>query len=190
MIIIKINSTTLLADSINLVKIVPVSFISSFHDLTSGPHNHQLYSMLKFLLTQYIFFIQTDTLLDRFLTRSRTTRFLRFDVVLVSLKFTLFKQNFLLDLQSMFDHLVVLTESPCQKLDFSLASITPTVPKLNIIHLMNPNCGYTIMITPILHQSFQGQFVYCKAQDIERKNDTYEFTPCRHYSDHYCSCCR
>lgn len=39
-------------------------------------------------------------------------------------KFTRFKQDFLPDLQSMFDHLVDLTEPICQKLDPALASMT------------------------------------------------------------------
>ena len=51
------------------------------------------------------------------------------EIVLVSFvpdasKFTRFKQDFLLDLQSMFDHLVDLTEPVCQKLNPALASMT------------------------------------------------------------------
>ena len=51
------------------------------------------------------------------------------EIVLVSFvpdasKFTRFKQDFLMDLQSMFDRLVDQTEPICHKLDFSLASMT------------------------------------------------------------------
>ena len=50
--------------------------------------------------------------------------FCGFDVVPDASKFTRFKQDFLPDLQSMFDHLVDLTEPICQKLDPALASMT------------------------------------------------------------------
>lgn len=46
------------------------------------------------------------------------------DVVPDGSKFTRFKQDFLSDLQSMFDHLVDLTEPICQKLYPVLASMT------------------------------------------------------------------
>ena len=81
--------------------------------------------MLKALLLQRIFSIPTDTLLIVFLKYSQELRdFCGFDVVPDGSKFTRFKQDFLSDLQSMFDHLVDLTEPICQKLDFSLASMT------------------------------------------------------------------
>ena len=81
--------------------------------------------MLKALLIQRIFSIPTDTLLIVFLKYSQELRdFCGFDVVPDASKFTCFKQDLLMDLQSMFDHLVDLTEPICQKLDFSLASMT------------------------------------------------------------------
>ena len=51
------------------------------------------------------------------------------EIVLVSFvpdasKFTRFKQDFLMDLQSMFDHMVDMTEPICQKLDPHLATMT------------------------------------------------------------------
>lgn len=63
------------------------------------PRKQQLYPMLKTLLIQRIFSIPRGTLL----------------IVL---------QDFLLDLQSMFDRLVDLTEPICQRIDPNLASIT------------------------------------------------------------------
>ena len=60
-----------------------------------------------------------------FLKYSQELRdFCGFDAVPDGSKFTRFKQDFLLDLQSMFDHLVDLTEPICQKPDSSLASMT------------------------------------------------------------------
>ena len=67
--------------------------------------------MLKALLLQRIFSIPTDTLLIIFLKYSQELRdFCGFDVVPDSSKITRFKQDFLPDLQSMFDHMVDLTE--------------------------------------------------------------------------------
>ena len=81
--------------------------------------------MLKALLIQRIYSIPTDTLLIIFLKYSQELRdFCGFDVVPDGSKFTRFKQDFVLDLQSMFDHLVDLTEPICQKLDPALASMT------------------------------------------------------------------
>ena len=115
----------LLDEAINLDEIVPVSFVSHFHARTGRPRKHQLYPMLKALLIQRIFSIPTDTLLIVFLKYSQELRdFCGFDVVPDASKFTRFKQDFLLDLQSMFDPLVDLTEPICQKLDPALASMT------------------------------------------------------------------
>lgn len=81
--------------------------------------------MLKALLLQRIFSIPTDSLLIIFLKYSQELRdFCGFDVVPDASKFTRFKQDFLSDLQTMFDRMVDLTEPICQKLDPHLASMT------------------------------------------------------------------
>ena len=119
----KYQFLVLLDEAINLDDIVPVSFISHFHARTGRPHKHQLYPMLKSLLIQRIFSIPTDSLLIIFLKYSQELRdFCGLDVVPDASKFTRFKQDFLSDLQSMFDHLVDLTEPICQKLDPALSS--------------------------------------------------------------------
>ena len=108
-----------------LDEIVPVSFVFHFRARTGRPRKHQLYPMLKALLLQRIFSILTDTLLVVFLKYSQELRdFCGFDVVPDGSKFTRFKQDFLSDLQSMFDHLVDLTEPICQKLNPALAGMT------------------------------------------------------------------
>ena len=85
--------------------------------------------MLKALLIQRIFSIPTDTLLIVFLKFSQELRdFCGFDVVPDGSKFTRFKQDFLSDLQSMFDHLVDLTEPICQSLDPALAPWQSLIP--------------------------------------------------------------
>lgn len=121
----KYQFLSLLDQTINLDVIVPVSFVTHFHASTGSPRKHQLYPMLKTLLIQRIFSIPTDTLLIAFLKYSQELRdFCGFDVVPDASKFTRFKQDFLLDLQSLFDHLVDLTEPICQRIDSNLASMT------------------------------------------------------------------
>ena len=115
----------LLEETINLDEIVPVSFVTHFHARTGRPRKHQLYPMLKALLLQRIFSIPTDSLLIIFLKYSQELRdFCGFDVVPDASKFTRFKQDFLSDLQTMFDRMVDLTKPICQKLDPHLASMT------------------------------------------------------------------
>lgn len=120
----KYEFLSILDETINLDEIVPVSFVSHFHAATGRPRKHLLYPMLKALLLQLIFSIPTTSLLIVFLKYSQELRdFCGFDVVPDASKFTRFKQDFLLDLQSMFDHLVDLTEPICQRIDKQKASI-------------------------------------------------------------------
>lgn len=114
----------LLKNTIDLDEIVPVSFISHFHASTGRPRRHQLYPMLKALLLQLIFSIPTVSLLIIFLKYSQELRdFCGFDVDPDASKFTRFKQDFLPDLQSMFDRLVDLTEPICQRINADKAAM-------------------------------------------------------------------
>lgn len=114
----------LLDQAIDLDEIVPASFISHFHAVTGRPRKYLLYPMLKALLLQLIFSIPTVSLLIVFLKYSQELRdFCGFEVVPDASKFTRFKQDFLLDLQSMFDRLVDLTEPICQKIDTEKAAM-------------------------------------------------------------------
>lgn len=68
--------------TINLDEIVPLSFISHFNAATGRSRKLLLYPMLKVLLLQFIFSIQTTALLIVFLKYSQKLRnFCRFDVV-------------------------------------------------------------------------------------------------------------
>ncbi len=120
----KYQFLALLENTINLDEIVPVSFISHFHAATGRPRKHLLYPMLRALLLQLIFSIPTTSLLIIFLKYSQELRdFCGFDVVPDASKFTRFKQDFLSDLQSMFDHLADLTEPICHCIDTQKASM-------------------------------------------------------------------
>ena len=80
--------------------------------------------MLKALLLQLVFSIPTTSLLIVFLKYSQELRdFCGFDAVPDASEFTRFKQDFLPDLQSVFDRLVDLTEPICQKIDKEKASM-------------------------------------------------------------------
>jgi len=120
----KYQFLSLLDETLNLDEIVPVSFVSHFHAATGRPRKHQLYPMLKALLLQRFFSIPTDSLLLVFLFYSQELRdFCGFDIVPDASKFTRFKQDFIVDLQSMFRRLVDLTEPICQRIDAAKASI-------------------------------------------------------------------
>ena len=120
----KYEFLSILDETINLDEIVPVSFVSHFHAATGRPRRHLLYPMLKALLLQLIFSIPTTSLLIVFLKYSQELQdFCGFDVVPDASKFTRFKQDFLPDLQSMFDHLVDLTEPICHCIDTQKASM-------------------------------------------------------------------
>ncbi|AGX41960.1 transposase [Clostridium saccharobutylicum DSM 13864] len=81
--------------------------------------------MISALILQRIFSIPKDDLLIIFLKYSQELRdFCGFLKIPDSSKFTRFKQDFLLDLQSMFDNLVDITEPICQQIDENLASMT------------------------------------------------------------------
>jgi hypothetical protein len=81
--------------------------------------------MLWALIIQRIFSIPTDSLLLVFLGYSRELReFCGFSKVPDASKITRFKQDFLSDLQSVFENLVDLTEPICQAIDSVKADMT------------------------------------------------------------------
>ena len=121
----KYQFLSLLQNTIDLDELVPASFINHFYASTGRPRKYQLYAMINAFILQRIFSIPTDALLIIFLKYSQELRdFCGFLKVPDASKFTRFKQDFLLDLQSMFDHLVDMTEPICQQIDADLASMT------------------------------------------------------------------
>ena len=121
----KYQFISLLENTIDLDDLVPASFINHFYASTGRPRKYQLYAMLNAFILQRIFSIPTDALLIIFLKYSQELRdFCGFLKVPDSSKFTRFKQDFLLDLQSVFDRLVDLTEPICQAIDSTKADMT------------------------------------------------------------------
>ena len=116
---------SLLEETINLDELIPLSFVNHFYASTGRPRKYSLKSMLWALIIQRIFSIPTDALLIHFLHYSKDLRdFCGFTKVPDASKFTHFKQDFLQDLQSLFHHLVDLTEPICQNIDIHKASMT------------------------------------------------------------------
>ena len=116
---------SLLENTININKFIPFSFIHNFYASTGRPRKYPLKAMIWALPLQRILSIPTDSLLIIFLKYSNELReFCGFNKVPDASKITRFKQDFLLDLQSMFDNLVDITEPICQQIDELKASMT------------------------------------------------------------------
>ncbi|MGB8454763.1 MAG: transposase [Anaerocolumna sp.] len=116
---------SLLENNIDLDEFIPFSFRNHFYASTGCHRKYPLTGFIWALLLQRIFSIPTDSLLIIFLKYSRELRdFCAFSKVPDASKFTRFKQDFLLDLQSMFDNLVDVTEPICHSIDTELAYMT------------------------------------------------------------------
>ena len=116
---------SLLEQHINLDEIIPVTFYNHFYASTGRTRKYSLPALLWALIIQRIFTIPTDQLLLVFLLYSKPLRdFCGFDKVPDASKITRFKQDFLDDLQAVFDRLVDLTEPVCQAIDAEKADMT------------------------------------------------------------------
>ena len=115
---------TLLENHIDLDEIVPISFRNHYYASTGRNRKYPLNAMLWALIIQRLFSIPTDSLLLVFLHYSRHLReFCGFTKVPDASKITHFKQDFLMDLQSVFENLVTVTEPICRDIDNNLASM-------------------------------------------------------------------
>ena len=116
---------SLLEIHIDLDEIIPLSFIKHFYASTGRSRKYPLKAMLWALIIQRIFTIPTDQLLLVFLAYSKPLReFCGFTKVPDASKITRFKQDFLDDLQLVFDKLVDITEPICQAVDSAKADMT------------------------------------------------------------------
>ena len=116
---------SLLENHIDLDEIIPISFRNHFYASTGRSRKYHLKALLWALIIQRIFSIPTDQLLLAFLTYSKSLReFCGFTKVPDASKITRFKQDFLDDLQLVFDKLVDVTEPICQAIDSAKADMT------------------------------------------------------------------
>lgn len=115
---------TLLENHINLDEIVPISFYKHYYASTGRNRKYPLNAMLWALIIQRLFSIPSDSLLLVFLHYSRHLRdFCGFTKVPDASKITRLKQDFLEDLQGIFDKLIDVTEPICKDIDENLASM-------------------------------------------------------------------
>ena len=116
---------SLLEEHIDLDEIIPITFRNHFYASTGRTRKYPLKAFLWALIIQRIFSIPTDQLLLTFLHYSKPLRdFCGFNKVPDASKITRFKQNFLDDLQTVFDKLVNITEPICQDIDSAKADMT------------------------------------------------------------------
>ena len=116
---------TLLEQHIDLDEMIPLSFRNHFYASTGRTRKYPLHAFLWALIIQRIFSIPTDQLLLTFLAYSKPLRdFCGFTKVPDASKITRFKQDFLDDLQLVFDNLVDVTEPICQAIDSAKADMT------------------------------------------------------------------
>lgn len=110
---------------IDIDEFIPISFRNHFYASTGRTRKYPLQAFLWALIIQRIFSIPTDQLLLTFLAYSKPLReFCGFTKVPDASKITRFKQDFLDDLQIVFDSLVDVTEPICQAIDSAKADMT------------------------------------------------------------------
>ena len=116
---------SLLETHIDIDEFIPISFRNHFYASTGRTRKYPLRAFLWALIIQRIFSIPTDQLLLTFLSYSKPLRdFCGFTKVPDASKITRFKQDFLDDLQLVFDNLVDVTEPICQAIDSAKANMT------------------------------------------------------------------
>ncbi len=115
---------SLLEQHIDLDEIIPISFRNHFYASTGRTRKYPLQALLWALIIQRIFSIPTDQLLLTFLHYSKPLKdFCGFTKIPDASKITRFKQDFLDDLQAVFDNLVDLTQPICQAIDSAKADM-------------------------------------------------------------------
>lgn len=159
---------SLLEQHINLDEIIPATFYSHFYASTGRTRKYPLKAFLWALIIQRIFSIPTDQLLLTFLSYSKPLRdFCGFTKVPDASKITRFKQDFLHDLQSVFDNLVDLTEPICQDIDSAKADMTIFDSSGIEAFVTENNPKYANRIIRQLK-------AYAKAQNFDKNYDPYK----------------
>ena len=113
----------LLSEYVNIADLIPQNFYNHYHSKLGKNREFSLASMISALLLQKILGIQSVTLLRSILILSKELReYCGFNRVPHDSQFTRFKQNFLDDIENMFNLLVDYTEPICRSIDSELAS--------------------------------------------------------------------
>ena len=158
----------LLEQHIDIDEIIPITFRNHFYASTGRTRKYPLRALLWSLIIQRIFSIPTDQLLLTFLHYSKPLReFCGFTKVPDASKITRFKQDFLEDLQSVFDNLVDLTEPICQDIDSAKADMTIFDSSGIEAFVTENNPKYANRIIKQLK-------AYAKAQGFDKSYDPYK----------------
>ena len=159
---------SLLEEHIDLDEMIPITFRNHFYASTGRTRKYPLHAFLWALIIQRIFSIPTDQLLLTFLTYSKPLRdFCGFSKVPDASKITRFKQDFLDDLQLVFDNLVDLTEPVCQAIDSAKADMTVFDSSGIEAFVTENNPKYANRIIKQLK-------AYAKAQGFDKSYDPYK----------------
>ena len=159
---------SLLENHIDIDEIIPISFRNHFYARAGRSRKYPLHAMLWALIIQRIFSIPTDQLLLTFLAYSKPLReFCGFTKVPDASKITRFKQDFLDDLQLVFDNLVDVTEPICQAIDSAKADMTIFDSSGIEAFVTENNPKYANRIIKQLK-------AYAKAQGFDKSYDPYK----------------
>ena len=159
---------SLLETHIDIDELIPISFRNHFYASTGRTRKYPLQAFLWALIIQRIFSIPTDQLLLIFLAYSKSLReFCGFTIVPDASKITRFKQDFLDDLQLVFDNLVDVTEPICQAIDSAKADMTIFDSSGIEAFVTENNPKYANRIIKQLK-------AYAKAQGFDKSYDPYK----------------
>ena len=159
---------SLLETHIDINEFIPISFRNHFYASTGRTRKYPLQAFLWALIIQRIFSIPTDQLLLTFLTYSKPLlEFCGFTKVPDASKITRFKQDFLDDLQLVFDKLVDVTEPICQAIDSAKADMTIFDSSGIEAFVTENNPKYANRIIKQLK-------AYAKAQGFDKSYDPYK----------------
>lgn len=159
---------SLLETHINIDEIIPISFRNHFYASTGRTRKYPLQAFLWALIIQRIFSIPTVQLLLTFLAYSKPLReFCGFTKVPDASKITRFKQDFLDDLQLVFDNFVDVTEPICKAIDSVKAGMTIFDSSGIEAFVTENNPKYANRIIKQLK-------AYAKAQGFDKSYDPYK----------------
>lgn len=159
---------SLLEKHIDIDEFIPISFRNHFYTSTGRTRKYPLQAFLWALIIQRIFSIPTNQLLLTFLSYSKPLReFCGFNKVPDASKITRFKQDFLDELQLVFDNLVDLTEPICQAIDSAKADMTIFDSSGIEAFVAENNPKYANRIIKQLK-------AYAKAQGFDKSYDPYK----------------
>lgn len=159
---------SLLETHIDIDEFIPISFRNHFYASTGRTRKYPLQAFLWALIIQRIFSIPTDQLLLTFLAYSKQLReFCGFAKIPDASKITRFKQDFLDDLQLVFDNLVDVTEPICQAIDSDKSDMTIFDSSGIEAFVTENNPKYANRIIKQLK-------AYAKAQGFDKSYDPYK----------------